>query len=476
MIKKILKLTVAVMTLGLFTTSVFAADWGVSGQVRVDWDVSKTVQNDTTTDDEANGIAAGTSRTPNGVIIQEGDSYVQFDLGEENVSAYLRYYPGGNEEYGGSASAESGEWTANAVVSTRNYIATADPSAREGYTKLGSRSGDTHVKIKHASGFSILLGYTTALDGWRRGRANLLLGDTGGTVHIQGDAPSANSDALDNRAQIVDIGILNSDTLSIGLVIEQKDSGEAASFGAAFGGLTFGNYQNISAEAGDQVDNTFASDAVTAANDAVAAAIVAGNLRDSDLATAAAAQDRLDAINAANTANSTVQSGVASTNIGIRAGVKAGPLDLGLTFVSGSEAGDASLGGNPAYKASGTALGLGVGLNLGAITPFLNIWMPSTTSENQFGKDEITTSNTNIGVDYALNDTSGVSFSSVTRESTVTTAGGETKTKKAAIELGYNTNIGGSAVKVGFVNATETDASEKEVTVSWLRVRFQQSF
>ena len=48
MIKKILKLTVAVMTLGLFTTSVFAADWGVSGQVRVDWDVSKTVKNDTT--------------------------------------------------------------------------------------------------------------------------------------------------------------------------------------------------------------------------------------------------------------------------------------------------------------------------------------------------------------------------------------------------------------------------------------------
>ena len=47
MIKKILKLTVAVMTLGLFTTSVFAADWGISGQVRVNWDVSKTVENDT---------------------------------------------------------------------------------------------------------------------------------------------------------------------------------------------------------------------------------------------------------------------------------------------------------------------------------------------------------------------------------------------------------------------------------------------
>ena len=96
-------------------------------------------------------------------------------------------------------------------------------------------------------------------------------------------------------------------------------------------------------------------------------------------------------------------------------------------------------------------------------------------------KDEITTSNTNIGVDYALNDTSGVSLSIVTRESTqtITPAEGsasESKTKKAATELGYNTNIGGSAVKVGFVNATETDASEKDVTVSWIRVRFQQSF
>ena len=45
--------------------------------------------------------------------------------------------------------------------------------------------------------------------------------------------------------------------------------------------------------------------------------------------------------------------------------------------------------------------------------------MPSTTSENQLRKDETSTSNTNIGVDYALNETSGISFSSVTRESTV---------------------------------------------------------
>ena len=102
--------------------------------------------------------------------------------------------------------------------------------------------------------------------------------------------------------------------------------------------------------------------------------------------------------------------------------------------------------------------------------------MPNASSELSGYKIETSTSNTNIGVDYALNETSGVSFSSVTRESTVTYAGGEDKIKKAAIELGYNTNIGGAAVKVGFVSATETDVNEKAVTVSWLRVRFQQSF
>ena len=413
MIKKILKLTVAVMTLGLFTTSVFAADWGISGQVRVNWDVSKTVKNDTTYTDRE-GIASGDSRTPNGVFIDEDYSWIEFDLAGENESAYILYYPGGGAEYGGTASAEAGEWTATATINTRNYVAFDDSSARSGYNNQGNRSGDHHVKLVHSSGFSILLGRDTVLDGWRRGRANLLLGDTGGTGHIVGDVASANSDAMDARAQIVDIGILNSDAFSLGVVIEQKDSGEADSHGAAFGGLSFG------ANGG--------------------------------------------------------QPGVASTNLAFKVGVKAGPLDIGANIITGSEAGDTALGGDSTYKASAFALGLGVGLNLGAITPFLNIWSPSASSELAGAKTETSTSNTNIGVDYALNDTSGVSFSSVTRESTVTTAGGETKTKKAAIELGYNTNIGGSAVKVGFVNATETDASEKAVTVSWLRIRFQQSF
>ena len=97
------------------------------------------------------------------------------------------------------------------AINTRNYVAFDDSSARSGYkVNQGNRSGDHHVKLVHSSGFSILLGRDTVLDGWRRGRANLLLGDTGGTGHIIGDVASANSDAMDARAQIVDIGILNS--------------------------------------------------------------------------------------------------------------------------------------------------------------------------------------------------------------------------------------------------------------------------
>ena len=62
------------------------------------------------------------------------------------------------------------------------------------------------------------------------------------------------------------------------------------------------------------LDNLRAAVAVADAADAAAAAVVA----DGNAYTAAAGGTAVD--------------GVASTNIGIRAGVKAGPLDLGLTF------------------------------------------------------------------------------------------------------------------------------------------------
>ena len=96
---------------------------------------------------------------------------------------------------------------------------------------------------------------------------------------------------------------------SLGVVIEQKDSGETASHGAAFGGLSFG------ANGG--------------------------------------------------------QPGVASTNLAFKVGVKAGPLDTGANIITGSEAGDESLGGNSTYKASAFALGLGCRFKFRCYNSFL---------------------------------------------------------------------------------------------------------
>ena len=90
MIKKILKLTVAVMTLGLFTTSVFAADWGISGQVRVDWDIAKTIEE--TGKAIANDIP-NSKRTPDGIYIDLDDSWITLKLSGDSGAFGITYYP-----------------------------------------------------------------------------------------------------------------------------------------------------------------------------------------------------------------------------------------------------------------------------------------------------------------------------------------------------------------------------------------------
>ena len=106
MIKKILKLTVAVMTLGLFTTSVFAADWGASGQARVDWDIAKTIEETGTA--IANDIP-NSKRTPDGIYIDLDDSWITLKLsGDSGAFGSITYYPSGAIYYDGGGSVEAG--------------------------------------------------------------------------------------------------------------------------------------------------------------------------------------------------------------------------------------------------------------------------------------------------------------------------------------------------------------------------------
>ena len=447
MIKKILKLTVAVMTLGLFTTSVFAADWGASGQVRVDWDIAKTIED---ADKRDAGDLPGGKRTPNGIYIDLDDSWITLKLsGDSGAYGSITYYPSGAIYYDGGGSVESGEWTTTAVVNARDIQGQTGQvgSARAGDSDLGDRVGDHTITLAHSSGFSVKAGRTTPLDTFRKGQAYTLMGESGGAAHVTDLASGANVSALDNRSSVVDFGFKVGDSLTLGLAIEQSDSG-AVHLGTAFGSIGYGGYGNL--ERDDE-----------------------GNIALDD------------------EGNSTSLPGAPVTNTGIKVNYSGGAVSVGLVVVSGAEAGDAALGGDASYKASASALGLGVGLKFGAVAPFLNIWMPSTKSENADGSDETNTSATNIGVDFALNETSGVSLSIVTRASTYKDTDADSvitegETKVSSTELGYSTKVGGAnfylgyvgatAVKVVAAAATETDAAEKEVTVSWIKVRFQQSF
>ena len=448
MIKKILKLTVAVMTLGLFTTSVFAADWGVSGQARVDWDIAKTIEE--TGKPLTDNDIPGTKRTPNGIYIDLDDSWVSFGLTGESASGAMTYYPSGGSDFSGSASAESGEWTSSATVNVRvRGTASTQAEARAGDSDVGGRSGDHTVSVAHSGGFSVKAGYTTPLHTFVQGRGYLLMGESGSVFHVTDVASGANVTAMDNRSSVVDFGFKVGDALSLGLVIEQSDSG-LNNLGTAFGSIGYGDYAN-SGCSGDDGDRTVTN------------------------------------------------CGVSASNTGIKVNYSGGPVSVGLISISASEAADVASGSESStYKASASSLGLGVGLKFGAVAPFLNIWMPSTTSENAVGSDETNTSATNIGVDYALNETSGISFSIVTRLSskkdTLVGAGTrESRTAAAATEIGYSTKIGGANFYLGYVSAAYahnpryattvadetalTATSEIDlVTVSWLKARLQSTF
>eukprot|EP00800_Vazella_pourtalesii_P018907 TRINITY_DN623_c0_g1_i1.p1 TRINITY_DN623_c0_g1~~TRINITY_DN623_c0_g1_i1.p1 ORF type:complete len:435 (-),score=58.72 TRINITY_DN623_c0_g1_i1:35-1339(-) len=434
MIKKILKLTVAVMTLGLFTTSVFAADWGASGQARVDWDIAKTIED---ADKRNAADLPGGKRTPNGIYIDLDDSWVTLKLsGDSGAFGSITYYPSGAIYYDGGGSVEAGNWTTTAAVNARDIQGQTGQvgSARAGDSDLGDRVGDHTITLAHSSGFSVKAGRTTPLDTFRKGQAYTLMGESGVAAHVTDVASGANVSALDNRSSVVDFGFKVGDSLTLGLAIEQSDSG-ATPLGAAFGSIGYGYY------------------------------------------------------GPATTCSNQTTCGAPATNTGIKVNYSGGAVNVGVVLVSGAEAGDAALGGDANYKASVSALGLGVGLKFGAVAPFLNIWMPSTKSENAAGNEETSTSNTNIGVDYALNENSGVSLSIVTRASTRkrTAAGAATavegETKVSSTELGYTTKVGGANFYLGYVGATissdpntATADGDGEVTVSWIKARLQQSF
>ncbi len=430
--KRILKTAIALLSAGAIATPLAAAEWGVSGQVRVDWDIAKTIEN--------KKAEAGGKTTPNGVFIDQDDTWVAFTLTGEAANGGIYYYGDGRQEYVGSVSAEDGNWAAAATISVRNdsnQNAVAS-SPREGDTVEATKTGDHTVSVSNASGFSVKIGLTTPLLTFSQGAGNLLLGHTGGNSHAN-ETGGANIDALDNRSNVVDFGYKLSDSLKVGLALEQSSS-EQPALGKAFGSINYA----VRAEKNSDGENYFWY----------------GN---TDGATA----DKKGAPSGFNT--------------GIKANYSSDLVNVGLVVVSGSEAGSKDLGGSDDYKASASAFGLGVGLSFGNLKPYFNLWSPSAKSENSRGSEETSSSTTQIGVDFALGESSGVGFSTVNRSTEYKVKSGDTendpvKITNAGIELGYVTKLGTADFKAGWLSVTEKVGDDEEWAVSWIRVRLQQSF
>jgi hypothetical protein len=433
MMKKILKNAVVLFSAGLIAAPAFAAEWGVSGQVRINWDVMKTIEEKGTRGVLPDGDGGEPKRQPAGVLVQGGDSWVSFDLKDEEkkVGGSLQYYVDGRRAFVGYGSASEGAWTAHAHVTVRDdEVQVGQRSPREGQVIESTRAGDQTIEAKHDSGFSFKLGFTTPLDTYRQGRDYLLIGADGDAPHITDYArDGADLGALDNRTNVAQFGFDIGDSLKLGLALQAADSVEGLG-GSAFGSIDYGNN-----EPGTE---------------------------------------------------GTVQGGLG--NIGLKANFAGGPLNIGFVLVS---AGESSLAASTdsGYEATASAIGLGVGLDLGVIKPYLNIWNPSTTSKNTAdGEDKTVTSNTQFGVDLALGEHSGVGLAIVNRTTTYTDTAGtagatetEDKTEVSTVELGYKTKLGGTTFQAAYVSDSikatpANDAPTSEVSVGWIQVRLQQSF
>ena len=212
--KRILKTAIALLSAGAIATPLAAAEWGVGGQVRVNWDISKTSENKT----------KGLKTTESGVSLGGDSTWVVFTLTGESANGGLYYYSDGTRKYTASASAEEGNWSASATFTSGND------------SKGENHSESEHtVSVSNANGFSVKIGHTTPLYTFSQGAGNLLQGYDGG------DGSSIS--ALDNRSNVVDFNYKLGDSLSVGLALEQSSSSNK-NLGKAFDSLSYGSAEN----------------------------------------------------------------------------------------------------------------------------------------------------------------------------------------------------------------------------------------
>jgi hypothetical protein len=148
--------------------------------------------------------------------------------------------------------------------------------------------------------------------------------------------------------------------------------------------------------------------------------------------------------------------------------------DLSLTFASGSTTASKATctGDNASNSASGSTMGLGVAVPLGALTIGADVESSGTTTTFQSADTKVSQSGTEVSVSMS-GIADGTVVAAVSSQTKTTTAGStETKVETSGLEVGWKTSIGPTTFEIAYGNNAIKDGD----TVTDIEIEMKYSF
>jgi len=151
-------------------------------------------------------------------------------------------------------------------------------------------------------------------------------------------------------------------------------------------------------------------------------------------------------------------SGTSTTGTGFGFNGTFGPAAVGITICNASteDVGAAAVDPSSLSTASST-MGLGVGIDLGDIDPFISYG--TYTADGSSTKNGVEYSGSEFGLTYALGSDTIVLYIGNYEETTTTSGTAGNPLTKSGMELGYNTTVGPASLKVGYGSQTHSQTS-----------------
>jgi len=152
----------------------------------------------------------------------------------------------------------------------------------------------------------------------------------------------------------------------------------------------------------------------------------------------------------------------------------AGEITYGLTFANAKT--KDPTGGSSTLTTSWSTLGLGVGMTMGATSPFFSYGSASATGSSTSNKYDVT--GIELGATHKLGeDTIVFDYTTVTTKTTTAGTAGKPETW-TGIELGYGTKVGPASLDIGYGTRSEaqTDGAGDGGSSTDLEVKMVYSF